>query len=568
MARKNSFITVTDQFCGAGGSSEGVKQASISKNLKNGLQVRMALNHWKLAIETHNTNHPDTDHDCTDISACDPRKYPSTNILITSPECTNHSLAKGKKRNNRNQAEIWKNGFDAAEERSRATMWDVPRFAEYHNYELIIVENVVDARYWVMFDAWLMAMQSLGYQHECVYLNSMHAHPTPQSRDRMYVVFWKKGNKKPDLAIRPRGWCGHCAKETETYQSWKNTAKKWGKYKMQYLFRCPSCNNVVEPYYHAAFNCIDWSIPGTRIGDRKKVLSENTMKRIKYGIDKYWNEPSYINIRFSSGIECRVKGTTKHALPSQTGDNNIAILNPLLVRTEFDKNARGGCRSVTDPLKTQSTAAGLALFNPLTMTTDYSKETKVRDVVRDPAFTQTGRATGAVVLPFIIKNYGGPPQRPFGLDEALGSVTTQDHHGLVNPLIIENKGQSNARPINKALGCVTTVPSNGILSPEALNSFLTYYYGGSDISRAQASHITEAVRTISGNDRAGLISVKPKIEDCYYRMLLPHEVKLGMAFGESYIVLGNSKEQVKQLGNAVTPPAMKFLIERCIETLI
>jgi site-specific DNA-cytosine methylase len=85
---KKSYITVTDQFCGAGGSSIGATAA--------GAELRLALNHWKLAVETHNTNFPNAGHDCTDISACDPRRYPSTDVLITSPECTNHSLAKGK----------------------------------------------------------------------------------------------------------------------------------------------------------------------------------------------------------------------------------------------------------------------------------------------------------------------------------------------------------------------------------------------------------------------------------------------------------------------------------------
>lgn len=75
-----SYATVTDQFCGAGGSSLGASHA--------GAEIRLALNHWKLAVETHNTNFPDTDHDCTDVSACDPRRYPATTILITSPDAT------------------------------------------------------------------------------------------------------------------------------------------------------------------------------------------------------------------------------------------------------------------------------------------------------------------------------------------------------------------------------------------------------------------------------------------------------------------------------------------------
>ena len=51
------------------------------------LNVYLAMNHWALAIDTHNTNFPDTYHDLADVSAVDPRRYPSTDILVTSPEC-------------------------------------------------------------------------------------------------------------------------------------------------------------------------------------------------------------------------------------------------------------------------------------------------------------------------------------------------------------------------------------------------------------------------------------------------------------------------------------------------
>jgi site-specific DNA-cytosine methylase len=34
-----------------------------------------------------------------------------------------------------------------------------------------------------------------------------------------------------------------------------------------------------------------------------------------------------------------------------------------------------------------------------------------------------------------------------------------------------------------------------------------------------------------------------------------------------YIVLGSQKNQVKQLGNAVTPPVMQWLVEKGIESL-
>lgn len=524
---KNSYITVTDQFCGAGGSSQGVRE--LSKQIRGGLEVKLALNHWKLAIETHNTNFPDTLHDCTDISACDPRRYPKTNILITSPECTNHSLAKGKKR--KQPADLF-TSLNPEEERSRATMWDVPRFAEYHDYEIIIVENVVDARHWLQWEAWLLAMRLLGYNHKCVYFNSMHAHPTPQSRDRMYVVFWKKGNKAPDLELRPVGYCNTCEKDTETFQHWKKQDVNWGKYKQQYVYRCPSCTHIVEPYYYAAFNCIDWSMPGTRIGDRKKPLSDNTVKRIQYGIDKYWNEPQIITTRYTSGLDCRVRSASGSYLPTQPGDQSHAFLNPIIVKRNHTTSPGALVKnSSADPLPTQLTDNGFHILNPLIMNAEYANgRNKVRNAGNDVGFTQTTRATNGVVMPFIV----------------------------------ENKGTSKSRSVSERLGCITGTNYHALLSHESLNSFLAYNNNGNGVS-----DIKVAANTFTTKDRLSLITpgTKPAIEECNYRMLLPHEVKLGMAFDKDYIVLGNSKDQVKQLGNAVTPPVMKQLMERCIQTL-
>ncbi|MFN7703371.1 MAG: DNA cytosine methyltransferase [Chryseotalea sp.] len=489
---KNSYLTFTDQFCGAGGSSQGVR--NLSKKLGGGIEVKLALNHWKLAIETHNTNFPDTIHDCTDIQACDPRRYPSTDFLITSPECTNHSLAKGKKKV---KGLSFFDTINEAEERSRATMWDVPRFTEYHQYNFIIVENVVDARSWILWDAWLKAMHDLGYKHKCVYLNSMHAHPTPQSRDRMYVVFWKKNNPAPDLEFKPKAWCKHCVKDVESYQHFKNKNRAFGKYKQQYVYRCPECNSVVEPYYHAAFNCIDWSKPGQKIGERAKPLSDKTLARIKHGISKYWNHPLIITTRYSSGVDCRVRNAAEEVMPTQPGDASHAILNPFLVNSEHDSFTLKKARSVVDA-----------------------------------AYTQTTRATSALVSAY--------------------------------PFIVENNGTSKAREVSERLACITSVNKHGIIQSEAWQAFIASYYSSGNNTK----HITEPVGTFTTLDRMSLVKTKtPDINDCYYRMLLPEEIKLGMAFDKDYKVLGNGKEQVKQLGNAVTPPAMEMLVERCVKTL-
>ena len=54
---------------------------------------------------------------------------PRTDLLWASPECTNHSRAKGRKLPT--QPDLFGDVLpDAAADRSRATMWDVVRFTE------------------------------------------------------------------------------------------------------------------------------------------------------------------------------------------------------------------------------------------------------------------------------------------------------------------------------------------------------------------------------------------------------------------------------------------------------
>lgn len=379
------MITLTDLFCGAGGSSTGAVQVP-------GVSVRVASNHWQLAVDTHEANHPDTGHVCADLSQIDPRFYPRTDILWASPECTNHSIAKGGKRDA--QPDLFNPIPDEAAERSRATMWDVPRFTEAHRYSIVIVENVVDVTRWLPYNAWLEAMDSLGYHHEVVFINSMHAwamgEPAPQSRDRFYAVFWRKGNPRPDLQRiqRPPATCLEHGR-VEAIKNWK-AGRRAGRYRSQYTFRCPhtSCRGrEVTPEWIPASSIIDWSDLGTRIGDRPRPLAEKTMRRIQAGIDRYWSgeERDPLVVNHVSGSD-NTRSTTVHdvaptmvagglhasllvpvegregkaAMPvgmpyrTQTARNETALLTPFI--TEL----RGGssdARSTTEPLATV-TASG------------------------------------------------------------------------------------------------------------------------------------------------------------------------------------------------------------------
>lgn len=564
---KPSFITIKDQFCGAGGNSQAVR--NLAKKYNGGLEVTAALNHWELAIETHTANFPKTAHYCTDISACDPRMFPSTTGLLTSPECTTHSPAGGNNHKTlKNQMDMFKkNIMDASTERSRATMWDVCRFTEYHRYEFVIVENVVEAKTrWPLFDVWLNAMHVLGYNHKCCYLNSMHFWPTPQSRDRMYIVFWKKGNKAPNLEYTPKAHCTQCEKDINALQSWKPN-RSFGKYKKQYVYCCPVHGCIVEPYYYAAFNCIDWTNLGQRIGDRKKPLVKNTLNRINYGIEKYGNTPLIFHTMYSDQARGVVRSSLNEPAFAQTSFTSQALFNPFIIDDKQQTGINFRVRSASDTINTLHTDPRLKLITqPFIVQAEQTSQGPNAKSVIGPLSTHTSRQTmGIVSHPFIVDgNFDPQRSRSVSILEELSTMNTHHKNGICFPIVIENKGTSLARSSSDALHSQTTVGSSGLLTTEAFNSFISSFYGGSFCT----NHITEPTGSVTTKERLMITNYNsPNIEDCYYRMLNELEIKLAMAFDKDYKICGSIKNQVKQCGNAVTPPVMEWLTDMCIQSL-
>ncbi|MDE3193542.1 MAG: DNA cytosine methyltransferase [Chloroflexota bacterium] len=78
-------LTCADLFCGAGGFSEGFRQA--------GFRVTKALDLWAPAIKTHELNHPETLALREDILECPPEAIGGVDVLIGSPPCTEFSFA-------------------------------------------------------------------------------------------------------------------------------------------------------------------------------------------------------------------------------------------------------------------------------------------------------------------------------------------------------------------------------------------------------------------------------------------------------------------------------------------
>lgn len=352
-------LTLTDLFCGAGGSSTGAIEAP-------GIDVRVAANHWALAIETHNTNHQQADHICADISQIDPRLFPTTDLLWASPECTNHSRAKGRKRVD-GQRDLWGEVLpDEAAERSRATMWDVLRFAEVHQYRAIVVENVVEVVDWIYYPAWRAGLDAAGYHVQVVSLNSMHAQlhgaPAPQSRDRVYFACTRKGDPIPDVRPRPWAHCPTCDETVRAVQSFKRPGAVCGRYRSQYVYRCPNakCRNaIVEPGWLPASTIIDWTLKGERIGDRAKPLAVKTRNRIAAGIARYWG-PMHGLATPSFVAELRGGGSTARPVSDPLATVTAGGNHHGLVTSYYGNN--DGAKPTSEALDTVTTTDRHALI--------------------------------------------------------------------------------------------------------------------------------------------------------------------------------------------------------------
>jgi len=573
-------LTVTDLFCGAGGSSSGLVDA--------GFKVVTAANHWQQAIDSHQINHPETDHSSADISQVNPGYFQRTDILWASPECTNHSVAKGVKRQRAvNEALFDLDGTaplpDEAANRSRATMYDVPRFAEHHQYRAIIIENVVDAYRWVPFPAWLMTMELLGYEHELVWLNSMHAQavglPAPQSRDRMYIVFWRKGERKPNIGkwTRPQAFCENHGM-VSAVQAFKKE-ERWGRYRAQYVYRCPSCATIIEPAWLPAASAIDWSIPGERIGDKKKPLADKTRARIEKGIERYW-KPLLVTAAgntydgITTGSQYLRAYPTDMQMPTQTTtvQHGLAV-HPLItdgirgegtvqhssdpMHTQTTAQTKGiaysplmvpaggtwrdGATSASDPMPARTTVEtdGLA-FHPLFVPVE-GREGKSASSGAAPMRTQSTRNETALIVPLRNNGVTKPATHPIDTVSAGGN-----HHALV--MRNNTGGAEMSTPVTEELRTLTTGGHQSLLVP---------YYGASEAGKPTS----EPHGTLTTTDRYGLVEseISLEVDDVLFRMLTPNEIKVGMAFAHDYYLGGTKREQVKQAGNAVTPPAARDL---------
>lgn len=273
---------------------------------------------------------------------------------------------------------------------------------------------------------------------------------------------------------------------------------------------------IVEPHYRPAAEIIDWDLLGQRIGDRAKPLAAKTLARIQAGIDRYW-APLLVPVEGRDGKQAAPLGQPARTMTTRS-ETGMAFL------TQFRERVRD-----LDPHREPLT----------TVVADGANH----GLVEHPAFIAELRG-------------GGSKHRPV-TDPLCTVVANGNHHGLVTAYY----GNGTTRPTSDALATVTATERHALL----MRNNSSKGDGAEMVTPA-----SEPARTVTTAGHQSLLTAqRPTIDldDVLFRMLEPREIAAAMDFPGTYRILGNRREQVRQAGNAVTPPAARDLVGVVAESL-
>ncbi|MGA4239746.1 DNA cytosine methyltransferase [Ralstonia nicotianae] len=159
--------TFIDLFCGGGLGARGAVQA--------GMTPLVAVDLWNIACETYKANFPGTTVLNERIELLDPLRHcrpGELDLLLASPECTNHSVAKGAA---------------PRDERSRETALHTVDWIAALRPTWFIIENVKEMRAWSRYNELLDLLRALGYQLREEVINAADF-GAPQARVRLFLI--------------------------------------------------------------------------------------------------------------------------------------------------------------------------------------------------------------------------------------------------------------------------------------------------------------------------------------------------------------------------------------------
>lgn len=425
---------IVDNFVGGGGASTGIEMAL-------GGSVDIAINHDPDAIAMHQVNHQNTRHYCENVWNIDPVDVcggKPVALAWFSPDCKHFSRAKGGKPVDKN---------------IRGLAWVAIRWAMTVRPAVIMLENVPEIKTWCPLGADNKPIKARIGETFDGFVRILST-GIPKDHPAFAECCAALGiDMESSAADKLSGGLGYAVEHRELVSCDYGAPTTRKRFYM--IARCDG-NPIVWPVathapkdsaevkagaklpYRTAADCIDWTIPTTSIFERKKPLSENTLRRIAKGIKKYIidnPEPFVIEGKAPVLLQYHTE-TAKNEVRGQTVDKPIMTIdtNPryAISVAHIMKNYAGGY-----------TGSGSAATNPLDTVTAKDHNSLVTthivtlrnhmdgQTVDNPLTTvATSGAHHAEVQTFLVKYYGTSIAQK--ADVPLGTVTTKDRFAIVN----------------------------------------------------------------------------------------------------------------------------------------
>lgn len=552
-----------DLFCGAGGTTTGLMQATDAAGHKICLVIA-CVNHYPVAIQSHRANNPGVVHFTEDMrtlnlthlrSLCRQarRRYPAAKLVLwASLECTNFSNAKG--------------GLPRDAD-SRTLADHLPRYVEALNPDYVQIENVREFMAWGPLDAngkplsrkngrdWLrwrrdMCQAGGGYTDRWQMMNSAN-YGARTSRERLFGIFAKAG--------LPVAW------PAPTHARKASAGGKLSDTAFTHLQQ-----------WLPVRDCLDLSNEGTSIFERKIPLVENTLLRIYAGLQKfvtkdrqafitkgYSGDPASMNIPVEGPAgTITTKDSQSLVLVKYYGTGGASSGNePAGTITTKDRfglcfishqYGNGHNDGLDRPLGaiTTNPKAHLVSLSPFILSTHF---TNIGSKVDAPlgVITANRKWPYLVTAGSFLYSYNSSTAAPTSIEAPAGTITATRWHYLVNPQY-SSAGSSIDRP------CFTLIARMGkrpplLVSATALHgtvaafSFSTHW-----IMRPTDSPATKQIRAFMAANG---------ISDIKMRMLQIPELKRIQGFPEDYVLCGTLEDQKKFIGNSVVPHVVRAWAE-------